>query len=67
MVDEIKTEELAAHIKEITPPLHAALGVAAAQPARAGTGSERKRLSKGERKHLRRQKQAGEIKVTPRR
>lgn len=61
MVDEIKTEELAAHIKEITPP------AAAAQPARAGTGSERKRLSKGERKHLRRQKQAGEIKVTPRR
>ena len=67
MVDEIKTEELAAHIKEITPPAAAAAGVAAAQPARAGTGSERKRLSKGERKHLRRQKQAGEIKVTPRR
>ena len=26
MVDEIKTEELAAHIKEITPPAAAALG-----------------------------------------
>ena len=36
MVDEIKTEELAAHIKEITPPAAAALGVAAVEMERAG-------------------------------
>lgn len=68
MVDETKkTDELAAHMEGITPPAPAATSATAAQPARAGTGSAHKRLSYGERKHLRRQKQAGEIKVTPRR
>ncbi|WP_423223375.1 hypothetical protein [Candidatus Amarolinea aalborgensis] len=68
MVDETKkTDELAAHIEGITPPASAAKDATAAQPARAGTGPAHKRLSYGERKHLRRQKQAGEIKVTPRR
>ena len=68
MVDEMNmTGKLAVQIDVITAPGAAAASVATAQPARAGTGSERKRLSKGQRKHLRRQKQAGEIKVTPRR
>lgn len=40
--------------------------MAASVPARARTGSAPKRLSKGQRTHLRRLKQAGEIKRTPR-
>lgn len=64
-----KTDELAAKIEVTTPPAPAAAptGVAPISPARARIGSEPKRLSKGARKHLRRQKQAGEIKVIPRR
>jgi hypothetical protein len=50
-----------------TAPAAAPTGAAAARPARVLVGSEPKRLSKGQRKHVRRQKQAGEIKVTPRR
>ena len=70
MVDDKKeTDELAAKIEKTTPPARAAAlrGVAAAQPARVRIGSGPKRLSKGQRKHIRRQKQAGEAKITDRR
>ncbi len=42
-------------------------GVPAVQAARARNKPEPKRLSKGQRKHVRRQKQAGEAKVIDRR
>ena len=58
--DQSEREEKAAPTPQVT-------GVAATEPARVRIGSEPKRLSKGQRKHLRRQKQAGEIKVTHRR
>ena len=47
-----------------TAPAPRPTGVAAAQPARRGIGSQPKRLSKGQRKHVRRQKQAGVFKGT---
>jgi hypothetical protein len=42
-------------------------GIAPIPSNRVGIGSEPNPLSKGQRKHLRRQKEAGQIKVTSRR
>ena len=67
--DTKKSDELAVQTEMSTPPAPAVAprGVAAVEPARARIGPEPKRLAKGQRKHLRRQKQAGEIRVPPRR
>lgn len=46
------------------PPAAAPAGVAAIVPARARIGAEPKRLSKGQRKYLRRQKEAHEANTT---
>jgi len=66
-----KAEEMSKQKETATMPTTAPAprpaGMAAVQSARVRPGSEPKRLSKGLRKHLRRQKQAAEIKVTPKR
>jgi hypothetical protein len=66
-----KTEELIAKIEKTTPskPAAAPGTVAAAQPVVVGArhGPAPMRLSKGQRKHIRRLKQAGEFKPTDRR
>lgn len=74
MADETKkTDELAAKIEMTTPaapvaaPAAAPGGVAVVQPVGARHAPEPKRLSKGMRKHIRRLKQAGELKPTDRR
>jgi hypothetical protein len=70
MVDDTKkAEELAAKIEMITPPAPAAAisVVAEVRLARVRIGSEPTRLSKGQRKHIRRKKEAGEAKVIDRR
>jgi hypothetical protein len=70
MADETKkTDELAAKTEMTTPPAPAAAsgGVAVVQPVGVRHAPEPKRLSKGMRKHIRRLKQAGELKPTDRR
>jgi hypothetical protein len=70
MVDEkTKTDELAAKIEATALPAPATTlrGVATVQSARARIGSKPEPLSKGQRKHLRRQKEAHKAKVTDRR
>lgn len=47
-----------------TAPEPRPTGMAAVHPAHLRAGSEPKRLSKGQRKHIRRQKQAGVVKGT---
>ena len=48
-------------------PAPSATASTAAEPARERTAPEPKRLSKGQRKHIRRLKQAGEYRPAPRR
>jgi hypothetical protein len=63
-----KTDELIAKIEKTTPAAPvAAPGVALVQPVGARHKPEPKRLSKGMRTHIRRLKQAGEMKPTDRR
>jgi hypothetical protein len=50
-----------------TPPAPRPTGIAAIPAVGVKIGSEPNPLSKGQRKHLRRQKEAGQIKVTSRR
>jgi hypothetical protein len=54
-------------VTKVETPAQPVAGVAAAQPARVRIASEPKRLSQSARKHIRRQKQAGEKVDTPRR
>jgi hypothetical protein len=58
---EAKPERTEVAIVPAKVPAAARAVVAAARPARVASGSAPKRASKGQRKHLRRQKQAGEV------
>jgi hypothetical protein len=66
--DESKSAEaVAPTISPVALPAATTRLVVAARSARPLIGSEPKRLSKGQRKHMRRQKQAGEYKIIDRR
>jgi hypothetical protein len=70
--DTKKTDEMAAKIEKIEKskspaPAIAAKSTAAVTPVHSRIGFEPRRLSKGQRRHIRRQKQAGEPKAIDRR
>jgi hypothetical protein len=69
--DAKKTDDLAAMIEKIEmrtlPAAAAPRSMAAVQPVRRPIRSEPERLSKGQRRHIRRQKQAREPKAIDRR
>ena len=64
---EEKTGSIDTATTPAAPPAPRPTGIAANPSVRVRIGSEPNQLSKGQRKHLRRQKEAGQIKVTPRR
>jgi hypothetical protein len=70
--DTKKTDEMAAMIEKIEKskapaPAIASKSTSAVAPAHSRIGFETRQLSKGQRRHIRRQKQAGEPKATDRR